>query len=324
MLAAQQRPFGHEKIMINFETEDDFQALLVKDNAFELLFPKNLYSKKISWLFVGREIWTSYGNVDLVFLDQDAVPYLIECKLKKNPDCKGKILTQLIEYAAHSKLSWNKQFLWKNAGCHVGFNDEKLTKSFESLNSKIENLDAFFSHAERNLRIGKIRLVLLLEKVEHKRLLITLKFLSDIFLKSSETNFLLFQLNKSREQINVVDFSNDNTLKNLEFEQRPDFQRIFIQSLENIHQYETFLKIKEIFRKHILTAKFNNKDYVKFLYRNRVVVYVGIDKTTIYIEFYDPPFTNKRLLVNSIDSLKGNLRQLQINIEMKINHIVNN
>lgn len=65
------------------------------------------------WLLVSREMGVPEDDggsdkwyLDHLFLDQDAIPTLVEVKLKTNRDSRRKVVGQMLDYAANSIAYW--------------------------------------------------------------------------------------------------------------------------------------------------------------------------------------------------------------------------
>jgi hypothetical protein len=65
------------------------------------------------WLLIKREAQlpseengTSRWSVDHLFLDQDAIPTLVEVKRSTNTDVRRKVVGQMLDYAANAVVYW--------------------------------------------------------------------------------------------------------------------------------------------------------------------------------------------------------------------------
>ena len=95
-----------------FAAEDDLQALIAKHPALldgEQMRPGN----PLRWLLITREMGIAESHdlvprwsVDLLLVDQDAVPTLVEVKRGSNPEIRRTIVGQLLEYAAYASQTW--------------------------------------------------------------------------------------------------------------------------------------------------------------------------------------------------------------------------
>ena len=152
------------------------QPYLLESNLQQLLasYPDLIPGDQINtaeprrWLFVAREAnlplkeggaWLY--RVDHLFLDQDAVPTLVEVKLSSNPEIYQHIVSQLLAYAANASSAWTtsilKDFFERT---HI----EPEQKLAEFLGEEVDP-DQFWQQAETNLRAGKLRLIFLADKL---------------------------------------------------------------------------------------------------------------------------------------------------------------
>ena len=96
-----------------FATEEELQELLATR-------PELLDGVQINpdaprrWMVIGREQGIAqaagegdWWSVDHLLVDQDAIPTLVEVKRGSNPEIRRTVVGQLLEYAAHARLSWS-------------------------------------------------------------------------------------------------------------------------------------------------------------------------------------------------------------------------
>ncbi|MCL4234472.1 MAG: hypothetical protein KJ042_08140, partial [Deltaproteobacteria bacterium] len=112
-------------------------------------------------------------SLDFIFLDQYAIPTLVECKLKNNAESRRKIVGQMLDYAANCSDLWTAREL-KASALHVcGNNDKALRQTIQTyLRHELEEetasdddvLNRFFEEAEKNLREKRMRLVFFLDE----------------------------------------------------------------------------------------------------------------------------------------------------------------
>ncbi len=156
-----------------FSTEDELQALVAKHP--ELLDGEQIRpGDAIRWILVTREkgIAESSGgaarwSVDHLFIDQDAVPTLVELKRSSNTEIRRTIVGQLLEYAAHASETWSA---------------EELRKAFESKTSNQErdaqqelaqllqtdgepDVDKFWGAVSTNLAARRLRLLFVADEI---------------------------------------------------------------------------------------------------------------------------------------------------------------
>ena len=100
-----------------FELEAELQELIAAHPeliAWEQIQP----SEVLRWILVKREMGIAkeadaghWWAVDHLFIDQDAVPTLVEVKRGDNPQVRRKVVGQMLEYAAHASQTWTADHL---------------------------------------------------------------------------------------------------------------------------------------------------------------------------------------------------------------------
>ncbi|QYK49986.1 MAG: hypothetical protein KF701_06210 [Anaerolineales bacterium] len=170
---------------------------LVKDNPEAIPFG-DLGDSVPPLLIVGRETSLSNGYVDVVGVDQDGLVTIIECKLDRNPEVKRTVIGQILGYAA---------FLWKfsyedfelgivrkyfnSAECHrPDFADKSLDEAMEMFRQErgetdVWDRETFRSNLTENLEAGRIRLVIVVDKVNDE-LRRTVEYLNQCTMPSFE------------------------------------------------------------------------------------------------------------------------------------------
>ena len=68
------------------------------------------------WLLIDKEVGIpdvdeggARWALDLLFLDQDAIPTLVEVKRRNNPQLRREVVGQMFDYAASSVLYWTAE-----------------------------------------------------------------------------------------------------------------------------------------------------------------------------------------------------------------------
>lgn len=147
-----------------YQTEDIFQKLLAD---YPALLPGDQFNQlnPRRWLLVCREAGIpcdeQTGNrwsVDHLFLDQDAIPTLVEIKRSSDTRIRREVVGQVIEYASNATAYWPLETIRAKyeAYCEVnGKNpDEELSVFLGS-----DEVEAFWEKAITNLRAGRVRLL---------------------------------------------------------------------------------------------------------------------------------------------------------------------
>lgn len=150
-------------------SEDLLQTLLEK-------YPDLLAGEQINetsprkWLFISREVGVPEGedgsdrwSLDHLFLDQDAVPTLIEVKRSSDTRIRREVVGQMLDYAANSVAYWPSGVIRGKfeSTCESKGQEPDILVA-ELLGVEPDNQDAiedFWNRVKTNLQAGKIRLI---------------------------------------------------------------------------------------------------------------------------------------------------------------------
>ena len=156
-----------------FSTENELQELVAEH-------PELLDGEQISpgnarrWILVTREkgIAESSGGsikwaVDRLFIDQDAVPTLVELKRSSNPEIRRSIVGQLLEYAAHASETWSAEelreaFERKTSDQGRDAQDE-LAQLLQTDGEP--DMDGFWQNVSTNLAAKRLRLLFVADEI---------------------------------------------------------------------------------------------------------------------------------------------------------------
>lgn len=150
-----------------FSTEEDIQYLIADH-------PELLDGEQISpgnprrWGLIAAEKGIAETSdagarwsVDLLIVDQDAVPTLVEVKRGSSPDAKRTVVGQMLEYAAHAARTWRAEDLREafeeTAGQRGLDPDEVLGELLQA--DEEPDADKFWEAASANLAAGRLRLL---------------------------------------------------------------------------------------------------------------------------------------------------------------------
>ncbi len=121
------------------------------------------------WILVRREQGVPDSDeagdrwsVDVLLIDQDAVPTLVEVKRGSNTQVRREVVGQLLEYAAHARHSWDAAGLRRAFEERSADPDGELAALLDS-----EELDAgrFWQDVETNLRASNLRLLIAADRI---------------------------------------------------------------------------------------------------------------------------------------------------------------
>jgi hypothetical protein len=148
-----------------YDSEDLLQGLLAKYPDL-LAGGDQLAGSPRRWLLVKREAGIpdreaggSRWSLDHLFIDQEAVPTLVEVKRSDDTRIRREVVGQMLDYAANGVVYWPAERLRANfeARCaKEGKDAEEVFRS--SLGDDLEP-EWFWGEVEQNLRSGRIRLV---------------------------------------------------------------------------------------------------------------------------------------------------------------------
>ena len=129
------------------------------------------------WILIKQEQGisdTSGGGIrwslDILFVDQDAVPTLAEVKLSSNSEIRRAIVGQMLDYAANAQHTWNAGGIrqdFKESSDAAGRNPDTVLA--ELLQSGSEpDADEFWQTVETNLREARMRLLFVADGIRNE------------------------------------------------------------------------------------------------------------------------------------------------------------
>lgn len=155
-----------------FDTEDVLQELV--EHHPDLLAGGQMNpSVPRRWLLVKREhsvpdslVSGGRWSVDHLFVDQDAVPTLVEVKRSTDTRARREVVGQMLDYAANGVRFWpatTLQAAFESTQQAAGSDPATAVAKLRGVHST--TLEAFFGEVETNLRAGRIRLVFVADKI---------------------------------------------------------------------------------------------------------------------------------------------------------------
>lgn len=161
----------NELIASPFQTEEELQKLIAEHPkllAWEQMNPGG----SMDWVLVRREMGIAQDvgagdrwAVDHLFIDQDAVPTLVEVKRRDNPELRRKVVGQMLEYAAHAWQTWTAD------GLRHTFEDRCREESLDpndelkTLLDEKEDADGFWVRVGDNLAAKRLRLLFVADDI---------------------------------------------------------------------------------------------------------------------------------------------------------------
>ena len=154
-----------------YEAEDALQALLAEHPEMLVGGPPSDDSRR--WLLVSREFGVPDAagsadrwSVDHLFLDQDGVPTFLEAKRSGDPRSRREVVAQMLDYAANGITNWPADHL--RAQLYKRLEDEQLDETTvltELTGSDEPDVEGFWRRVADNLRIGRIRLLFVADRI---------------------------------------------------------------------------------------------------------------------------------------------------------------
>ena len=154
-------------------SDEDYLQKLVADHPELLSGVETDSGNRRPWILVRREQGISdredAGNrwsVDHLFVDQNAVPILVEAKRRDNPEIRRRIVAQMLDYASHARFTLKAEALRREfeERCRVAGQDPDEVLSMLLPEEELEP-DSFWEDVENNLRAAKIRLLFVADEI---------------------------------------------------------------------------------------------------------------------------------------------------------------
>jgi len=153
-----------------YDNEDHIQRLLAEHPA--ILGGQYRDQEPRRWALIQREVPVPDGAVsdrrwslDHLYVDQDAIPTLVEVKRSRDTRSRREVVGQMFDYAANGPSYWSIGELRDAfARTHASLSED----SGEALRMVLgEEIDAesFWSLLEENLRSGRIRMIFLVDEM---------------------------------------------------------------------------------------------------------------------------------------------------------------
>lgn len=98
-------------------------------------------------------------SADHLFLDQDAIPTIVEVKRSTDTRARREVVAQMLDYAANGIMYWPLERLRSTfeANCKAQ-NQDPETTLLKSLGLELDP-EEFWQSAATNLQVGKVRLI---------------------------------------------------------------------------------------------------------------------------------------------------------------------
>lgn len=154
-----------------YDSEDQLQELLET-------YPNLLAGDQIDratprrWLLISREVaalseedTAARWSLDHLFLDQDAIPTLVEVKRTPSADTRQRVIGQMIDYTANAVVHWPVDSIIAFFEANCRDQDRDPEQVFEEFLGANANEDRFWQKVKTNLQAGKIRLAFVADEI---------------------------------------------------------------------------------------------------------------------------------------------------------------
>lgn len=124
------------------------------------------------WLLISGEVGVpsddsgaNRWSLDHLFLDQDAIPTLVEVKRSSDTRARREVVGQMLEYAANAIVYWPVDEIRVRFEAHCepqGADPERILRN--RLGDEVDAA-AFWQRVEDNLRTGKVRMIFVADHI---------------------------------------------------------------------------------------------------------------------------------------------------------------
>ena len=155
-----------------YDSESLLQRLLADHN--DLLAGEQIDSAEPRrWLLVTREMSVRGGDddsptrwsLDHLFLDQDAIPTLIEVKRSSDSRTRRTVVGQMLDYAANAIVHWPVEEIRARFERRCELNDEDPEEVLNAFLGDDQDADEYWQRVKTNLQAGRIRMIFLADVI---------------------------------------------------------------------------------------------------------------------------------------------------------------
>jgi hypothetical protein len=154
-----------------YDTEDVLQALLAR-------FPDLLAGDQLGgaaprrWLLISRETavpseedGAGRWSLDHLFVDQDAVPTLVEVKRSSDTRIRREVVGQMLDYAANAVVYWPIETVIQAYQRRCERDGLDPETEIAAVLSPDQDADTFWEQVAANLQAGRVRLVFVADEI---------------------------------------------------------------------------------------------------------------------------------------------------------------
>jgi hypothetical protein len=124
------------------------------------------------WMLISREIGVpseeegaDRWSLDHLFLDQDAIPTLVEVKRSTDTRIRREVVGQMLDYAANAVVYWPVEAIRTRFEQRCQQRGIDPAKELESALGPVVGVEAFWRQVKTNLQAGRIRMVFVADSI---------------------------------------------------------------------------------------------------------------------------------------------------------------
>lgn len=154
-----------------YDTEDVLQALLAR-------FPDLLAGDQLGggtprrWLLISREaavpsdeVGAGRWSLDHLFVDQDAVPTLVEVKRSSDTRIRREVVGQMLDYAANAVVYWPIETVTHTFEARCERDGLDPEAELAAVIDPGQDAETFWQQVAANLQAGRVRLVFVADEI---------------------------------------------------------------------------------------------------------------------------------------------------------------
>ena len=155
----------------SYDSEDVLQKILAEHPellAGDQIDPDN----PRQWILVSREVGIPSDeaeggrwSLDHLFLDQDAVPTLVEVKRSDDTRIRREVVGQMLDYASNAAIYWKVETIQALHEERCERSGTKPLEHFRSVFGGDVDYDEFWGKMKNNLQTGRMRLLFVADEV---------------------------------------------------------------------------------------------------------------------------------------------------------------
>jgi hypothetical protein len=154
-----------------YDSESLLQSLLAEHS--DLLAGEQInVDEPRRWLLVSREMavpgeqdGAGRWSIDHMFLDQDAIPTLVEVKQSSDSRIRREVIGQMLDYAANAVAYWPVEQIKARFESHCAKEGREPETELAGLIGEGLDASTFWQQVKTNLQAGRVRLIFIADEI---------------------------------------------------------------------------------------------------------------------------------------------------------------